>query len=254
MNLQEIFDFVNLKTNKNQSGNTLNPDRFNTALNAVNIDFFKLKYGLPEEYVPGRSLPRQSWETTVKITDDLSIHKVLMGGLLSMPLQVDSNGYAEKPNDYVHVSSMGYKKPVTVSGKTLEEIKVIDLLTDDQWNPRLSNSITKPNHDYPVARIIGNKIQFEPKDIKNVEFAYLRMASTPFYDYKIVNDAIVYLPAGELHDGSVLPAGTPSRTIELDWPIDNHTDIANLILGYVSANLRETFLYQDSQNRKQTGI
>lgn len=254
MNLQEILDFINLKTNKNQSGNTLTPDRFNTALNAVNIDYFKLKYGLPEEYIPGRSLPRQFWESTTKVTDDLSVHKVLLGGYLTQPLQVDSNGYADKPGDYVHVSSMGYKKSVNKNGINTEVMKPVELLTDDQWNPRLSNSISRPTLDYPIARIVGSKIQFEPKDVRNIEFAYLRMPSTPFYDYTIQNDSIVYLPEGSTHDGSVLASGTPSRTTELDWPLDNHTDIANMILSYVSVNLRENFLYQDAQNRKNQGI
>ena len=254
MNLQRLYEFINLKTNKNQSGNTLNPDRFNVALDAVNIDYFKLKYGLPEEYVPGRSLPKQYWESTTKNTDDLSIHKVLLGGSLSVPLQVDNKGYAEKPSDYVHVSSMAFNKPVTYGNRTLQEPRTIELLTDDQWTPRLQNSITKPNYDYPIARIIGNKIQFEPKDIKNVEFAYLRMPKTPFYDYIIENDAVVYLPEGGVHDGSVLAAGTPSRTVELDWSVDNHTDIAEMIINYVSTNLRESFLYQTSQARKQNGI
>jgi len=74
-------------------------------------------------------------------------------------------------------------------------------------------------------------------------------------DFDIVNDGLVFLPAGEVHvNSSVAPVGSASRTVELDWETQTHTDIINLLVGYASKKLRSAFLYQETERRKSTGL
>lgn len=247
MNLGQIFKLVDYLANKDQTGDTITPDQFSDViLPAINIMFFKKKYGLPEDYQPGQPLPRQAWQITKKISDDLRNFKVPQPAWL-----VDSNGRANIPSDYVH-SSVISKTYIPYQGANPQTTEVEEL-TDSQAAARLSNSIVGPSIKNPFCVFFKTYIQFYPTNLQSVNFVYLRLPKTPFFDYIIVNDEYVFLPAGRFHNGSVLPPGTPSRTVELEWPEETHIDFTNRILEYVGINLREGDLLNYANNAKITG-
>jgi hypothetical protein len=226
MNVNEIRDWVNFELNKHQTGNTLNKDEYNLCLAWANAEYFKVKYGLPEEYRPGAPLPSQAYAVTQKIIDDLRRVLVAKGGKGSPKLRIDINGWADIPSDYVHYSSIRY------------EGKAVEIISNDVIGDRLQSSITYPNKKYPICALYADYIQFYPKDLGFVDFDYLRMPVTPVWAATIVNDEYVY---------------DPTKSVQLEWPVDTHTDIANLIVKYASINLRDFQTTGIAANRQDKG-
>jgi len=143
--VDDVYNLVRFVTNKDLSGNTMNVEEFNDLAKMVNLDIFKEKYGLPEEYQFGQPLPRRSYEVTKKIIDDMRHLKVRTGVDVS-PLSIDQWGRAVIPTNYLHLSSATYNY-VTTNECTEKNVipKDIELLPDGQIADRTGNSITIPN-------------------------------------------------------------------------------------------------------------
>lgn len=255
MTLQEILDLINYVANKEQSGNTLSIPQYNNLLKTVNIDYFKLKYGLPEDYRVGMPLARQAWENTQAITDALRRFKVIMGSP-NAQMTVSNNGIAVLPTDYVHVSSIRYIQNVNnTSCGHKEYIRTVEVITDDQLSDRLSNNVKKPSYRYPVAVFYNSYVQFYPKDLHAVDFTYLRLPLTPYYDfYMDTNDNVVYLPPNTTSPITGNPPSHASQSVELEWGEECHIDIARLLLSYIGINLREVPLLQYAEMKKKEGV
>ena len=239
--VNEIYDLVFYMVNKDQQGNNLNSDEFNVLLKAVNIGFFKQRYGLPEEYQPGTPLPKISYEITQKITDDLRALKVRMG-VDSGVMIVNAQGMANIPSDYVHFSSAKYNMiKDNTCGNVTTKARNIEHLSDAQINDRLGDSIKMPTHRDPVFATYSTYFQFYPKDLRNVHFTYLRMPVTPFYNTSIdeISDTENYLETGSVH---------------FEYPEDCYEDIARMICSYIGINLRSTDLINYSEMKMQKGV
>lgn len=236
MNVSEILQFVNFRLNKEQSGRSMTEDQYNLILKVINIEYIKWKYGLPEEYQPGRPIPRQYWEATQKISDDMRWAKVKMGGVEGPQMIIDSNGIATVPSDYLHYSSIWHN--YLVNGKAPKTYPV-EVLFDDQVGDRITHPVKGPTEKYPFCCFYNNYIEFWPKTLGRVEFTYIKVPRTPVYAYTVVNDEPVY---------------DASNSVQLEWPVDCHSDIANLIVSLASQNLRDSFMYQSAEQRKERGV
>jgi hypothetical protein len=256
MTLQDIWDHIYSRTNKDQSGNTYNPERFNVDLKTANIEMFSKMYGLPTDYSPGVAIPRVAYSVTQRVKDDLRHLVVNMGGVAAGdpgPLEVNSDGIAYLPEDYIHVSAMNY---TYVDGNCNQKIKYpkFDVLTDQQWSEAIGNvTMNYRVAEFPYCTFRKNYIEVRPKTIQQI---------TPVYDYYVdSNDAIIYLPPGtryNLQPGETGSAGqtnvqVQSNSVELEWPVEVHPDICNLLLSYVADNLRSQELKQSAEMRKASG-
>lgn len=242
MNVNEILQYVNFRLNKEQSGRSMTEDQYNLILSVINIEYMKWKYGLPEEYQPGSPIPRQFWEATQKITDDMRWAKVKMGGQEGAKMMVDQNGIAQIPSDYLHYSSIWYTYSLNSKDcgtKPATKVYPIEVLFDSQVGDRISHPVKGPTLKYPFCCFYNNYIEFWPKEISSVDFTYIRVPRTPVYAYTVVNDEAVYNANG---------------SVQLEWPVDCHADIANLIVSLASENLRDQFMKQVSEQRKERGI
>jgi len=238
MNVWEIYQFINFRANKEQSGRSYTPEQFNISAKAVNIDYFKVKAGLPEEYKPGFPFPRQAWQITQKITDDLRKFMWVMG-INGAQLQINRHGLATLPSNYVRESSIYYDNGQTVNCETDERWVPIEIIDDSQWGDRLTSSIKYPDKEYPVCRFIGNQIEFRPKSLKAVNMTYLRLPDAAVLGYTIDgNNDIVY---------------NPTTSVQFEWPEDCHTDIANMMLIWLAENLSNPMMIQEGQQRKNQG-
>jgi hypothetical protein len=232
MNLNELYSYISFIANKEQSGSTFSPQEYNTNLRAINLDWFRNKYGLPEEYMPGRPIPKEAWEITQKITDDLHKFKVAMGINGVPPMYVNQYGVASIPSDYVHCSSWMYRI-ITNDGNCsyTKDYSAGEVIRDNQIPDRLSDANKMPTKYNPVCVFYSDFIQFYPEDLGSVNFTYLRFPLTPVYDYYIdANYNTIYLPTGTTHTllaGEVGSAGqtsgvVTSNTVELEIPEDEH--------------------------------
>jgi hypothetical protein len=235
INVNEIKIFIDFLTNKEQSGTSYSIIQLNNAFQAANIDLFKLRYGLPEEYTPAMPLPRMAYEVTQKMKDDLRACKEVSD------IPVDQVGEMILPDNYVHVTAVTYIKytnqccdnPPKISRREVERID------DDKWSERLSNSIKTPSKDYPVCNFLKDRIRIEPRDLGKVEFSYLRTPSKPVWAYTVVGGVEKY------------DAGSSTN---FDWNEILFTDIAKLIIGYLAINLRDGELASAIEQYKTKGV
>lgn len=242
MNIWDIYNFINFRANKEQTGKSYTVDQFNLGLQAIDIEFLKLKYGLPEDYKPGAPLPRQAWEITQKITDDLRHLKVIMGGRNNPLLLVDKFGYADVPSDYIHQSSLRWDQTVNSADCDLanEETHIpIDVLFDQDFDSRLYDAIRVPWTKYPFCRFNNNHIEFRPKNIQFVVFSYIRMPRAAFL--------VVTLDSNQdyVYDAT--------NSLQLEWPRDMHTDVANKLYEWLSENLSNQMMLSEAYKRKAEG-
>jgi hypothetical protein len=235
INVNELKIFIDFIANKEQSGTSYSINQLNSAFNSANIDEFKLKYGLPEEYVPGRPLPRQAYEVTQKIKDDLRVFKE------TAIIPIDEFGIMTLPNNYVHKTSIEYMKVLNSPdcNEPIVSTKSVEIIDDDKWSERKSNTIKKPSLDFPICNFLKDSIRFEPKSLRQVEFSYLRLPNKPIWGYTFQNGIEVY---------------DPITSIDFEWPEILFTDIAKLVLNYLSINLKDTELQQAMAEYKSKGI
>jgi hypothetical protein len=84
-----------------------------------------------------------------------------------------------------------------------------------------------------------------PIGIEAVTFTYLRRPTDPVFDYDIVDTEIFYLPPGTYHqNSSVEPIGTPSASVEFEWPESVTYNLVELIVKYFTINIRSQFNLQ----------
>ena len=222
MDLSQILSFVNYITNKEQSGRTLTVSEYNLLLPFVSQELFKKK---KKEYDTNRK----------ELADNLSRYKVWMGENGVSPLIIDVNGYTPIPADYDRYSSMTYKM-VTNNPDCKPTVKnrPVDILTDSQWESRLSNSISKPTLKYPVCNFQDTFIRFMPVNLQMVDFIYLRKPVDPYYatTQDPLTDEAIY---------------DPVNSVELDWGVSNHLAICWMLLQKIGLNLSEQQVLQYSE-------
>lgn len=254
MTLKEIFDYIYYISNKEQIGNTFNIEKFNTVLKVVDLKFFKNRYGLPEKYQVGQPLPNIAYEVTQKITDDLSNLKVIMGDGVSNKLAINSDGYSILPLDYIHQSYILFTEN--------DDSNQVIVCNDAEWANYVSSTLKKPTKENPICNFTGGKLRFRPKNLGYVDFAYLRLPVSAFYDYYIsANLEHIYLPPNTSHvlgvgeEGSLGQTNTTvlSLSRELEWVPDLHLDVCNFILSLIGINLREAELQSYAESKVLRG-
>lgn len=226
VSVNDILIRANYLLNKENTGNTLNKEEYNNCLQWANLEFFKRRYGLPEEYRPGMPLPSMGYEETQLIMDAMSKFKVNKGGKNSPVLLIDANGWATLPEDYVHYSSITYGT------------SPVEMLRDSQFQDRLGDSIKMPTKKHPIVTMYEDYLQFQPTDLGTVKFVYLRLPETPVWGATLVNDEWVYSEA---------------LSTQFEYSDIDLTDIASMIVSYASTNLRDPFAKAVAENRINTG-
>ena len=205
MNLGDIYLLCNTRLNKDQTGNSFNPTQFNAALKAIDLEYFKKKTGLPEDYAPGQPISRQAWDITQMITQQLSHLKVYMGNGSTQPLYINPMGRATLPVDFMYPSALMYKV-VTVNDAQNPgyDYNSVEIMTDAEYVERRQDACVPINKKYPVAFFASGVLQFYPTDLAWAQFIYLRKPTPAYFDFDYVNDELFYLPPGTTRKGETV--------------------------------------------------
>lgn len=235
MTVGDIWTYVLEMSLRDNGGGYLRPDVFNSIIQHVNTDLFNREY--------------KKYEEKQVITDSLAPFVVTLGDSDQTFLDI-TDGYVTLPSDYRHMSSF---RLISFTNddegrckKVLRRSKPGVMLNDDQFNYRRDSQLHKPSFQRPIGTIQNattsqSKLRVLPDDVGyKVGLTYLKLPSTPVFDYKILNptgeDYIEYLAPDQLHDGTVLTNGTASRSVELEWPEQVHTLFQDMV--YKEAMLR----------------
>lgn len=235
-NINDVYLYCNFLLNKNQSG-SFNGNEFNICIDAAQQQYFRTKLGLPELYqVGGREAPQQ-FQSTQSNSDSLRPFIVTANATKSgTGFNFPADFAAWGNNDYLYV----YQE----NGKTLSTVQPIEFVTVGERGVRLNDYNLKPTLEYPIATYINNQIVVNPKDITGIQIVYVRHPTTPKWDFTInANDQEVYVPIGA--------PGSTSRNLE--FPVLDWENIANIAVKYISIFLRESELYQAVDKRITTG-
>ena len=233
MTLFDMYELMELILNKDYSGNMLTPDRFNQLIKVVNIDKFKQKFGLPEQYQPGRPIPKEYAEITLKNSDDLRRFKSPL--LINTPCPA---GLLPYPANYAHRDEIYYNQTVTIDGAATVMPRPVEILRESQLSARRGSYTKGPSLRHPVGVMRSNGIQIYPTTIANVDFTYWRWPVEPVFSYLQHEGYITY------HDAA---------SVEFEWPVDVHMDLVRMMLEYMGVNLREADIVQYANTKIQQG-
>lgn len=235
MTIDAIFRWINFMSNKAQSG-AISPDEFNLCLEALYLEPMKIKVGLPEEYLVGQPVARQSYQVSQTITDDLQKF------IVPLTITKSNTGYFPIPTDYVAFSTLRYIQ--IVQPEQCDEMPIViensvEIVTDGELSLRLPSSITPPTFDYPIGAFYNQGIKVFPKDISEVKLTYLRRPVKPFRNYTITaNDENIFDPIG---------------SVDLEYPEIMHNDFAVIVAKYFGINLKDGDLINFAQGRQERG-
>lgn len=231
MTLFEQWELVNYIANKDYGGNIIAPDRFKQLVVVVNMDLFKVKMGLPEDFKPGAPFFRQHLDAVQRLTDETRfLHK-------RVAAQAVSTGKISYPDDYFGFDAIRYGYQRQVDGEAKVLWKPVEILTEDQYSDRAGNWTKQPSTKNPVGVCRSDGIYIYPADIPQVDFTYVRYPTDPVFDYV-------------QQTGYITEGGSPT---EYEWGDHLHMDLTRRILSYIGINIREQQLEQYAEQHKAMG-
>lgn len=222
MNLGERYNIVLDLMGKDQYGGYMSPFEYQNAIN----------FYVQQDYLD--ALVRL-FENTRENSVDLWPFFKTLGDSNNPPLAVTAEGiggYATKPSDFYYFArSEFYAFLNNCSGFTTSP-KMMLWLDEAAFSDRITTELLYPTTREPVATIQNDKIFVVPY-VPSLRFTYLRKPADVYFDYDIVSGTIVYLPPGTVHtNSSVQPIGTPSLSVELEWPASADNEITRRIIQY----------------------
>lgn len=226
MTLFDMWSLVEYITNKDFSGNVITPVRFAELIKVVNIDLFRKKYGLPEEYQPGRPIPLEFADITIKNTDDLKIFKV------RLPNRTVTNGVMLYPSDYAHRDTVVYNYSKTINSVATPLPRPVEILRESEFAAREGNYTKRPTTQNPIAVMRSDGIHIRPITILACDLNYFRWPVDPVFNYTSGDGYITYDSA---------------TSVECEFTKDEHFTLVKMILSLVGINLRESDLVQYSE-------
>lgn len=232
----QIYDFCVTILRKEKEGSAVSPARFTLMLIAAMWEKINFEFS--------------QFELSQIVTDTLKALKttetiaITAGGDFDLTTLTD---------DYLHPTTLTYTD-------TGARIRSIDILTDAEWADRQSDSLITPTATFPIAKIVGDTIFFDPLVSVNAEFTFLKKPTEPFFDYYWdANDDIIYMPEGSSHTlgaGEMYRDGTTvglvnSISVELPFPDQEKIDVAYKILSKLGVPIQETMAAQYAISREQ---
>jgi len=232
MTLFQMFSLIEYITNKDFLGNIVTPEKFAELIKVVNIDLFRKKYGLPEEYQPGRPIPNEYADITLKNTDDLKVFK------MSLIDTTVTNGLLPFPTDYAHRDTVSYNFSKIINGVATILPKLVEVLRESEFTSRSGNYTKLPTTTNPIGVVRSDGIHILPITISQVDFHYFRWPIDPVFAYVLGDGFITY---------------DAVNSTEIEWVKDEHLTLVRMVLGYVGINLREADIFQYSEQKLKEG-
>lgn len=223
MTVQEGYLWVNFLARKLFSG-AIKPSDYNIALSAVNIEFYKLQFGLPEDYQLGAPFSRQAYELTMKMNDNVQHLRKRV-----FITKTVSTGLFAKPADFADFSTMRYpevENPEKCGEAVQNTWRKIEPVTDEEYNFRLGSALLRPVLKKPITIFVNGGYEVKPDEVNMVFLTYLRLPKTPIRYYIV-----------DSNDQDIPNPNQPN--VELDWPETVHTDFYVRVARYLGIYLRD---------------
>lgn len=244
ININDMRDFILFVANKSGRAILPTPSQFNSYVNRAVAEYTTQMFGNPQEYQPGRPIPKVSYELTQEIKDRLrhlkEVRDMLVNteGKIMIPdgsTVVDRNG--QVCPDYLHLTLLLGSYFIQGSGTITEKHVPIEVVSDDELSLLLTSELVEPTVKYPVANIEGAYLKIYPTTFQYVKMTYLRQPNTAKWSYTVQNNRPVYDPA---------------TSVDIDAPKEAFNTIAMMVLSFLGVSMRESDLvgYAEQSNAK----
>jgi len=232
MNLLEMFELMKYVANKDFEGQVITPERYKLLLPVVSIDLFRSKHGLPEEYQPGRPIPLEYADITLKNTDDLKAFKMPSFG------RAVANGVMSYPSDYAHRDTLTYNYTKVINHVATVLPRPVEILREAEFAARTGNYTKQPTLADPIGVVRSDGIHIRPLTITSVDCFYYRWPVSPIFEYTLGDGYLTYDPAS---------------SVQFEFPVDEHLTLVRMMLKYIGVNLREQDIVQYSESKLKQG-
>lgn len=246
LDLDDIRQYINTQLDKHESGNSYSPSEFNALIAVENINFFNHK--IDEMQNAARS--------------DKDFMEMLLSSKLLRPLLAAENvtpttgvyDLTGLSNTFVHWVS------ATTTAVFNGKITRVELVNHNEYEKRQVNMLSPPIYYHPIAELVGDNLNILPTNITQIKLTYVKLPSTPFFDYYIdANRNVVFLAeggsvdldvvTGTYRDGSTTGSHN-STTNELDYGQEFYPDFTEYLLSRLGVRTRETMIVQTSEQEK----
>lgn len=230
-NLGQIFSDELFRSGKDKRGGYQPPEIFNLAIRIVNQRKMNLLV--------------DAFEKDGEVTSDLQPFIKTLGSpqypsLLFTPVLSSDpgrGGYSSIPEDFWYQARANYIRTVNVGCSSTAEYRPVELVSQHVFDAIMQDSNASPvmnSENYPVMIIQNDKFYVYPY-VQRLSFTYIREPLQPVFDYDIISGIWVYLPPGDVHvNSSVLPAGTPSESVEFEYPESCVDELTDMIKTYMA--------------------
>lgn len=246
MTLGDIYGYLNTMLKKHSSGNSYSPDQFNYILPVENIKFFNHQIEQIRQYA----------NTDKDFTEALLSSKLLRPLLVTENVTPTTGVYdlTGLANTFVHWAS-GITTAV-YSGR----IRRIDVIPQNELEKRQTNLLSLPIKHNLVAVLAGDNVTIYPTDVGEIALTYVKLPSTPVYDYYIDgNRNKIFLAEGDSHvlsgsevgsAGQVAPTEVTSLTNEFDYGQEFYPMITEYLLSKLATRTKDQLLLQVAENEQ----
>jgi len=235
--LGQIYDELLFRAGKDLRGGFITPDDFNRAIKVISQRYLNTLV--------------DNFEKSREISSDLQPFIKTLGSpqypAMSftpvMPGNPKKGGYADIPEDIWYEAASSYLELMNDGCSTSENYRSVDFVSQHDFDAKMRNSITSPvdnpDENDPILVTRNNKYFLYPF-LNRISFTYIRKPNTPYFDYDFINGVAVYLPPGSTHvNSSVEPQGSPSLSVEFEYPestVDHLTDMIKTYVGIGNEN------------------
>lgn len=226
-NLGDIFNQVVFLLGKDKVGGYVTPEKFNVALPKVSLDYLDALVN--------------TFEQTKEISSELSKLIKTAGGANFPPIAIDQYGYGEIPSDYRYHARSGYTQFYNKGCTSEQRYTTVEFVSQHEFDHRMDVEMYQPNADNPICLFEDGKLRIAPV-LPYFQFTYIRVPNNPYFDYDIIDGQPVYLPVGSVHvNDTVEPAGSPSLSVEFEYPVASYPSLVELLVRYFAIGNRQPF-------------
>jgi len=236
-NLGQIYDELLFRAGKDLRGGYITPDDFNRAIKIVNQRYLNT---LVDNFEKNREIT-SDLQTFIKTMGSpqypaMSFTPVLQG-------RPERGGYTDIPADIWYQATASFLEILNNSCSYDTNYRSVEFVSQHEFDAKMRNSITSPvenpEENDPILVTRNDKYFIYPY-MTRITFTYIREPIQPVFDYQIENGIPVYLPPGSFHTNvSTAPIGTPSASVEFEYPescLDHLTDMIKTYIGIGNEN------------------
>lgn len=151
-----------------------------------------------------------------------------------------SFSYGQFPSDFWYFSDAYSADFVSsCSAVTSVQYRSVEWVDRARWNYLVSQKLQFPTRKLPIASIQNDQIAVCPA-LTKMTFTYLRKPLDIVFDYEILSgNTVFYLPPGTFHtNATTAPIGTPSTSVELEWPESVHNEILTRLIQWFGRTIQ----------------